>query len=190
MTRTPRGIRLTALCTALCAALATAGCGGGKSSSPPKPSPTRSSPGQGPSAEIRDGHLAFTVLSLACGITAVTGTHADAPPNGQFCEAKLRVRNTDQDYHDYIAKNQRLEGVADPADRPDGAAMGVRRQSDTMTLGGSDLIEVELWYDVPVGAKPTGLRIQGDADPAGFMDSTPVKHSADGIVIPMTPAAG
>lgn len=178
----------------LCAALAVAGAAGcGGSASKPKPSATSSppppSPSQSPSAEIKDGHLAFTVLSLRCGITAVTGTHADAPPNGQFCEAKLRVRNTDQDYHDYVAVNQRLEGIAEPDDHPDRAAMGVRRQSDKMTLGGSDLIEVELWYDVPVGAKPRGIRIQGDADPAGFMDSTPVKHSADGILIAMAPAS-
>jgi hypothetical protein len=171
-------------------ALAVAGCGGSASPkpSPTSPSPARSSPSQNPSAEIKDGHLAFTVLSLHCGITAVTGTHADAPPNGQFCEAKLRVRNTDQDYHDYIAADQRLEGIAEPDDHPDRAAMGVRRQSDKTTLGGSDLIEVELWYDVPVDAKPVGIRIQGDADPAGYMDSSPVQHSADGIVIPMTPA--
>ena len=128
-------------------------------------------------------------MSLVCGIPGVTGTHSEAEPsNGQYCEAKLRVVNTDPDYHQYVPQKQRLEGVAAPDDEPDGFAMSVRRQIlDPVTVQGSDAIEVELWYDVPAGADVVGLRIQGDADPAGFLDNTPIKHSADGVVIPWKP---
>jgi hypothetical protein len=163
-------------------------CGGGGSakaahtaSATPTPSTTPS-----PTNGILDGHLRFTVLSLTCGIPGVTGTHSEAEPsNGQYCEAKLRVVNTDPDYHQYLPQKQRLEGVTSPDDEPDGFAMAVRRQIlDPITVQGSDAIEVELWYDVPADAHVVGLRVQGDADAAGFLDNTPVKHSADGVVIP------
>lgn len=184
---------LTPAALVLAAAFLT-GCGGGRHdhttgatpSGPGSGTPTSTPP---PTNGILDGHLRFTVLSLVCGIPGVTGTHSEAEPsNGQFCEARLRVVNTDPDYHKYVPQKQRLEGVAAPDDTPDGFSMAVRRQFlDPVVIGGSDAIEVELWYDVPAGAKVAGLRIQGDADATGFLDTTPVKHSADGIVIPWKP---
>ncbi|HEY8984754.1 MAG TPA: hypothetical protein VIU15_34905, partial [Streptomyces sp.] len=147
-------------------------------------------PTQSPSRPRQDGHLVFTVLSLRCGIPGVTGTHSDAAPSGQFCSARLRVDNPSADFHTYAVKDQRLEGVTGRAARPDSFAMAVRRQHESISIGGHSLVEVELWYDVPLNAKVTGLRVTGDRDPANWMATTPAAHAPDGLVIPMKPLMG
>jgi hypothetical protein len=65
--------------------------------------------------------------------------------------------------------------------------MAVRRQQDQVQIGGSDLIEVELWFDIPKDSKPTGLRVEGDRDATGWLDPSPVKHAPDGVFVPMAP---
>ena len=171
-------------------ASALAGCTGAKSHATAVTTPTAkpsASSSQAPSKPVKDGHFTFTLLSLECGVMGVTGTHSEATPDGQFCDAILRIHNDDQDYHSYFFKDQRLEGVGEPRNHPDAFAMAVRRQNPEEKVGGSDLMEVELWFDVPTGAKVTGLRVEGDQDPAGFLDNTPVAHAPDGVLIPMTP---
>jgi hypothetical protein len=62
-------------------------------------------------APVKDGHLSFTLLALRCGIAAVAGGHSDAPPDGQFCSARLRLDNPDPEFHTYVAGSQRLEAT-------------------------------------------------------------------------------
>jgi hypothetical protein len=165
--------------------LPVAGCGGGGSGGSP---PSSASASQQPSRAHKDGHLTFTVLSLRCGITGVTGSHADAPPEGQFCAARLRVENKDPNYHTYESARQRVAGVDGDRSRPDSFAMAVRRQSEKVKLGGHTLMEVELWYDVPKDAEVTGLRVSGDNDPSGFMSTRPIGRAPNGVLIAMKPA--
>lgn len=153
-------------------------CGGSDGGGEDTPEPPR---------PRKDGHLTFTLLSLECGITGVTGSHADAPPQGQFCAARLRVENRDPNFHTYESRRQRLAGVSGDRARPDAFAMAVRRQSEKVRLGGHTLMEVELWYDVPKDAEVTGLRVSGDNDPSGFMSTKPIGRAPDGVLIPMTP---
>lgn len=155
------------------------GCGG--SPPPPLGAPT---PFPTPA---KDGHLSFTLLALQCGITAVAGSHSDAPPDGQFCSARLRVDNHDPEFHTYVARSQRLEGVTGRRGRPDTFAMAVRRQFDGVQIGGHDLLEVELWFDVPLGATVTGLRVVGDRDVDAFRSTSIVPHAPNGVLLPMTP---
>ncbi|QNP71254.1 hypothetical protein IAG44_18615 [Streptomyces roseirectus] len=151
------------------------------------PSAAPSTASQPPSRPHQDGHLVFTLLALHCGIPGVTGTHSDALADGQFCSARLRVDNPSPDFHTYVVKNQRLEGVSGRPARPDSFAMAVRRQHESISIGGHSLVEVELWYDVPRDAKVTGLRVMGDRDPAAWMATTPAAHAPDGVVIRMKP---
>ncbi|MGW7209305.1 DUF4352 domain-containing protein [Streptomyces sp. NPDC054837] len=182
---TARPIRRTA--APVLALLLLTGCGGGDSGGS---TPSSASPSQSPSRAYKDGHLTFTVLSLRCGITGVTGSHADAPPQGQFCAARLRVENRDPNYHVYESARQHLAGVSGDRARPDSFAMAVRRQSDTVKLGGHTLMEVELWYDVPKDAKATGLRVSGDNDPSSFTSTKPIGRAPNGVLVPMKPLAG
>ncbi|MFD9006483.1 hypothetical protein ACFV0T_37000 [Streptomyces sp. NPDC059582] len=182
--RVPTALAMTAL-AALTPALAGCDAGGG---SPAAPSPSTAS--QRPSRAYQDGHLTFTLLSLRCDLTAVAGSHSEGQPDGRFCAVRLRVENRSPEFHTYVVARQRLAGVAGRRGRTDTFAMAVRRQHDQVEIGGHDLIEVELWYDVPRDAKVTGVRVSGDRDPAGFMNSAPVKHAADGVLIPMKPLMG
>ncbi|MEU6373492.1 hypothetical protein [Streptomyces sp. NPDC046909] len=184
-TARPVHLVLTAL-TALTALACVAGCGGdgdGGSTG----SPSSASPSQAPSRPHKDGHLTFTVLSLRCGITGVTGSHADAPPQGQFCSVRLRVENKDPNYHVYETERQHLAGVTGDRARPDSFAMAVRRQSEKVKMGGHTLMEVELWYDVPKNAEITGLRVSGDNDPSSFTSTVPIGRAPNGVLVPMKP---
>ncbi|MFJ3798337.1 hypothetical protein ACIPSJ_18870 [Streptomyces sp. NPDC090088] len=166
------------------ALLLLAGCGGSGSSASPSPS------AQAPSRPHKDGHLTFTLLSLRCGLTAVSGSHSEAEPEGQFCWARLRVENKDPEFHTYVVGRQRLAGVSGRRGLPDSFAMAVRRQHDSVDIGGHDLIEVELWYDVPRGARVGGVRVSGDRDRVGFMNSSPVPYARNGVLIAMKPLTG
>ncbi|PWI16972.1 hypothetical protein DI272_24490 [Streptomyces sp. Act143] len=173
-----RPLRLLALPLTALLLAATAGCGDDGDAS-----------GGTAQKSHKDGHLTFTLLSLQCGITGVTGSHADAPPAGQFCAARLRVANNDPNYHTYESARQRVAGVTGDRSRPDSFAMAVRRQSEKVRLGGHTLMEVELWYDVPKGAKVTGLKVSGDNDPTSFTSTKPIGRAPNGVFVPMTPAS-
>jgi hypothetical protein len=163
----------------LVAVLVAGGCTGSDRAPTSTPAPTV--------LAVKDGHLTFALLALRCGLTAVAGSHSEGLPDGQFCSARLRIDNPDPEFHTYVAHSQRLEGIAGRRGRPDTFAMAVRRQSDSVQIGGHDLIEVELWFDVPLRAKVTGLRVEGDRDVTGFMSRSVVPHAPNGVLLPMTP---
>ncbi|MCH0562925.1 MULTISPECIES: DUF4352 domain-containing protein [unclassified Streptomyces] len=189
-------MRPKALCAAAGAALAVllpslAACDGGSgepAASPAAPVPARASPAA--SRPVGDGHFVFTVLSLRCGLPAVTGTHSEAQPDGQFCSVRLRVRNADPGFHTYVAARQRLQDADGTRTGPDPFAMAVRRQHETVEVGGHDLIEVEVWYDVPGDARITGVRVSGDRDPAGYLSSETVAYDPQGVLVPGVPVIG
>jgi len=164
------------------ALVALTGCASNQASSAPRPSAATSPP------VVKDGHLTLSPLSLRCGILGVTGTHSEAPPEGEFCALRLRVANLDPAFHTFVAARQRLAGVEPPRDAPSGFAMAVRRQHDQVELGGQNVLEVELWYDVPKGAPVSGVRLSGDSDPEGFQSDQTVAHAPDGVLVPLTPA--
>lgn len=171
----------------LAVAMGLVGCGAGGGGGSPAVS---AGSVQRASGEYRDGHLVFSVLALRCGLTAVAGTHSEAQPDGQFCTARLRVRNADPAFHTYVADAQRLVSADGTRARPDSFAMAVRRQHERVEIGGHDLIEIELWYDVPKRARVTGMRVSGDRDPDGYLSGATVRHAPDGVFVPMTPVTG
>jgi hypothetical protein len=148
---------------------------------------TASAASSRPAPSVKDGHLTFTLLSLRCGLGAVAGTHSEGTPEGQYCQGRLRVLNADPESHTYLARRQLIAGVDAAHAKPSSFAMAVRRQLDEVPIGGHDLIEVEVWYDVPKGAHVTGLRVGGDRDQMGFMDTSIVPYAKGGAFLPMTP---
>ena len=67
------------------ALVALTGCASNQASSAPRPSAAPSPP------VVKDGHLTLSPLSLRCGILGVTGTHSEAPPEGEFGSSLHRV---------------------------------------------------------------------------------------------------
>lgn len=174
---------LVALVGGCTADSSTSGSGGGTSARSPA-RPTAAAP-----PAVKDGHFTFTVLLLQCGLTAVSGSHSEGPPEGQFCKTRLRVLNEDAESHVYVARRQLLAGVTGRSAAPASFPMAVRRQLDEVPVGGHDLIEVEVWFDVPKDAHVTGVRVGGDRDRLGFMDSSTVPYVRGGALIPVTPTA-
>lgn len=148
---------------------------------PPSPSPTPLPPNT-----TKDGHLTFTVLELRCGIAGVVGSHSEGQPEGEFCRTRLRVLNDDPEFHTYVSARQLLAYDGGEA-KPDSFAMAVRRQVEEMKIGARNLVELEVWWDVPRNAKVGGIKVSGDRDPMGYMNSSPVPHVPGGALIRMNP---
>jgi hypothetical protein len=163
-----------------------AGCSSGSTTLARTARPSSSSV---PLPSVKDGHLTFSVLFLRCGLTAVAGTHSEGTPEGQYCQTRLRVVNADPADHTYVARRQLIAGADAAHAKPSAFAMAVRRQLDQVTIGGHDLIEVEVWYDVPKGARVTGLRVGGDRDQTGFLDTSTIPYVRGGAFVPVTPAS-
>ncbi|MFP5283427.1 MAG: hypothetical protein ACLGIF_08265 [Actinomycetes bacterium] len=156
----------------------------GSSSSPSSSSSRSATPL--PPHSIKDGHLTFTVLELECALTAVFGSHAEGMPEGRFCRSRLRVVNDHSEAHTYVTARQRLVYGGGEA-KPDPFAMAVRRQLDEVPIGARSLVELEVWWDVPVQARVEGIKVGGDRDPVGFHNDSPVPYVPGGALIPVRP---
>ena len=104
-------------------------------------------------------------LSARCGIAAISGTHAVFEPERPFCRVRVRLLNADATFHAFDTTVQRLV-LADgslvvPA--PDG--MRIKRQPDSVNVGAQDVVELDLWFEPPVGVRPKAIRLYGDTDP-------------------------
>lgn len=174
---------------ALLAVLSAGGCvtePPGSSDGTPWPSATSRSPTPLPPHTVKDGHLTFTVLELRCGVAGVTGSHGEGQPEGQFCRSRLRVLNDDPEPHTYVAKRQLLAyGSGDAT--PDPFAMAVRRQLDEVKIGARNVVELEVWWDIPAQAQVEGIKVGGDRDPTGYQNSSPVPYVPGGALIPIRP---
>lgn len=102
------------------------------------------------------GYLEITMHTVECGLTEAPSDEGTLRPDGQFCKVTATVGNQ-------TAGAQKVSGAdftlivdgkrvttSSPANRFDG-----QRRSDFMESGEAD--ECILWFDVPVGAVPTGV---------------------------------
>lgn len=152
----------------------------------PEPSASPPSAPPLPPHTVKDGHLTFTVLELRCGLTAVFGSHAEGQPEGQFCSARMRVVNADPEFHTYVPRRQLLAYEGGQA-RPDSFAMSVRRQLEEVQIGARNIVELEVWWDVSVQARVTGIKVSGDRDQGGFHNSSPPPYVPGGALIRYRP---
>lgn len=163
----------------------------GAQTGPPGTAATGRSPspsvGRPMTRPVVDGHLTFSVLEFGCGLVAVSGTHSEGRPEGEFCQVRLRVDNHDPAFHDYVARSQTIAGVAAPRNRPDPFAMAVRRQPEKVRIGGHNAVEVELWYDIAPRSDVQGLKLSGDRDPIGFRGEGVAPHTPGGVLVRLPP---
>jgi hypothetical protein len=71
--------------------------------------------------------------------------------------------------------NRQLLRTADGVEHPpDPQAMLIKRQPGKFDLGPTDRLEFDLYYDLPVDAKPTALKVFGGPSLADFSDANGV----------------
>jgi ABC-type uncharacterized transport system auxiliary subunit len=166
-----------AVVAALCIATVLAGC-----AAPPAAPPTYHLPDRParPGEQVLDGvtategDTAFRLIGLTTGLKSVLGSHAEWPAKGQFVRIRLVVTNTGRTTVPFDTDRQLLLTSDSATHVPDSQAMLIKRQPVRIDIGAADLLEFDLYYDVPVDVRPTGLRAFGGPTLADFSDTTGV----------------
>ncbi|MBV9098517.1 MAG: hypothetical protein JO079_10710 [Frankiaceae bacterium] len=117
-----------------------------------------------PSAPHTAGHFNVQTLLGRCGITYLTGTHAEFEPQNPLCRVHERVTSRDASYHSFSTARQRLILADGTQVAPSIDAMQIKRQPDVVTVGGRDVIELDVYFEPPPGSPPKTLRFYGDSD--------------------------
>jgi hypothetical protein len=110
-----------------------------------------------------DGDTSFTVIGVTSALPSLAGSHADVKARGRYVRIRLVVVNDGRTTALLDVMRQRLV-TADGQDRPpDREAMLVKRQPLRLEVGAAVRVEFDFWYDVPVSAPITALRLYGGA---------------------------
>jgi hypothetical protein len=147
-----------------------AGCTHSAASGPaPSASPTYQLPPRAvrlsetplPTASVVSGPTTVAVIGLRAHVPLLAGTHADISPRGEFVRLRVAVQNNDRTFL-YLTLAEMVLVTADgAAHRPDGQAMLVKRQLETVDIGSLGRAEFDLYYDVPVHSTLRSLRLAG-----------------------------
>jgi hypothetical protein len=148
--------------------VALAGCSGASSHRSPASVIVRETLGPGevmlPPAAHLSGHFSVQVLLGRCGITYLTGTHAEFEPQDPLCRIHERVESRDASYHSFSTSRQRLVLRDGTAVAPSIDAMNIKRQPDVVSVGGHDIVELDVYFEPPPGGGVEALRFFGDTD--------------------------
>lgn len=158
-----------ALATLLTLAIAVvAGCDGDDEPAA-RPSPTY--PGQSRAVRVderplrgetvRDGEFLFTPIGLTDRVRSLFGSHAEFPADGQFVRVRLIIENTGRNIQRFYARQQLLVTDTDTRHGVAPEAMTIKRQLMELDVGSGVRVEFDLWYDIPVTAKPTAIWLVG-----------------------------
>jgi uncharacterized protein DUF4352 len=108
-----------------------------------------------------DGDTQFTVLGISTGLAELAGSHADVKADGRFARIRLLLVNNGRTTALVNIGRQRLGTAEGGSYVPDYDAMTIKRQPLKFDVGAGMRVELDLWYDIPAGATPTGLRVYG-----------------------------
>lgn len=117
-----------------------------------------------PSAAHASGHFSVRLLLGRCGITFLTGTHAEFEPKNPLCRIRERVASDDAAFHSFDTSRQRLVLSDGTTVAPSVDAMQIKRQPDAVTVGGHDVVELDVYFEPPPGGQVESLRFYGDTD--------------------------
>ncbi|WP_424643024.1 hypothetical protein [Embleya sp. AB8] len=113
---------------------------------------------------VLSGQTTFTVQGLTCGIEWITGTHAEHFAKGRLCRVKVSIANNSLATVQIANLEQRLV-------LPDGTQLGmdlesmeIKRQLRDFTLGASDTLVEDLWFDIPPGSSPAAILLRANPD--------------------------
>jgi hypothetical protein len=161
-----------ALGSAAVAVLLLAGCSTGE------PAPAPSSTSATPTYEIppqpvrpdeiplklplkNDGDTQFVLIGLTKALPSLTGSHIDFNAKGRFWRIRVLATNNGRTNVDFDTRKQLLITQDGATYIPDDPAMTVKRQPDKFVLGANVRVEFDLYYDIPVDAKPKALKVFG-----------------------------
>ncbi|MFF7242431.1 hypothetical protein ACFZBU_00860 [Embleya sp. NPDC008237] len=113
---------------------------------------------------VLSGPATFTVQGLTCGIEWITGTHAEHFAQGRLCRVKVSIANTSLATVHIANLEQRLVLPDDSRLGMDLESMEIKRQLREFTLGASDTLVEDLWFDLPKGVSPTAVLLRANAD--------------------------
>ena len=94
-------------------------------------------------------------------LPAIQGSHAEMLPKGRYLRIRLVVVNNGRTSTTFDTTRQQLVTVDGVAHDVDPQAMLIRRQPSQFDLGSGVRVEFDLYYDIPVDARPTTLRVHG-----------------------------
>ena len=125
-------------------------------------------------APITEGDTVFELIGLSTGMPTVIGSHAEWPAKGQFTRVRLVITNNGRNSVPFDANRQLLRTADGVEHTPDPQAMLIKRQPGKFDLGPTDRLEFDLYYDLPVDARPTALKVFGGPSLADFSDANGV----------------
>lgn len=108
-----------------------------------------------------DGDTEFVLIGLTKALPTLTGSHIDFNARGRFWRIRVVATNNGRTNADFDTRKQLLITQDGATNVPDDPAMTVKRQPDEFVLGAGVRIEFDLYYDIPVDAKPKALRVFG-----------------------------
>jgi hypothetical protein len=180
-------VRVLVAVTSAALALAAAGCSGSSAATSTRAIVVvRETLGPGDvvlaNAEHVTGHFSVQLLVGRCGITFLTGTHAEFEPKNPLCRIRERVQSRDASYHAFSTSRQRLVLHDGTTVAPSVDAMRIKRQPDVVNVGGHDVVELDVYFEPAPGQALQALRFYGDTD-TGKSVTPPGPPSAD---LPLT----
>jgi hypothetical protein len=109
------------------------------------------------------GRLTIKVVGVRGGYEEIVGTHAEWPSHvGQFVRVRLSVTNLDGTFHTFHTVASPLVDADGKQAMPDHMATWIKRQNEDVTLGGENVGQFDIWYDLTKSAHPATLLLYQD----------------------------
>jgi hypothetical protein len=110
-------------------------------------------------ASATGDQVSVTVIAVRAHLASLIGTHAEWLPRGEYERLRVVLDNGTATYRDFPTERLVLVTADGTAHRPDYDAMNIARQPKVATVPAQGRLEMDLWYDVPVGSRLTALRV-------------------------------
>jgi hypothetical protein len=113
--------------------------------------------------DVACGRLTVRVLGVQGGYEQIVGTHAEWPSdNGQFVRVRLLVTNVDGTFHTFHTQASPLLDASGSSSMPSRDATRIKRQNEDVMLGGENVAQFDIWYDLVPTAKPATVLLHQD----------------------------
>jgi hypothetical protein len=105
-------------------------------------------------------NVSVTVVGVRAHLTSLIGTHAEWLPKGEYERLRVALDNGSATFREFSTERLVLVTTDGKTYKPDYDAMNIARQPKVATVPAQGRLEMDLWYDVPKGARLRALRVQ------------------------------